>query len=87
MGEYSIFCEDWEEGVSYNQGNIAIYDDRIWVKNSMDYGSIFSEKYKEFYFPQIKDIKHDTVSNISGIETTEVIESIDILKDYDKKNN
>lgn len=59
MGEYSIFCEDWEEGVSYNQGNIAIYDDKVWVKNSTDYGSIFSEKYKEFYFPQIKDLKHD----------------------------
>ena len=34
------------------------------------------------YINNIKDIKHDIVSNISGIETTEVIESIDILKDY-----
>ena len=59
MGEYSIFCEDWEEGVVYNNGNIAIYDDNIWLKNGNDYGSIFSEKYKEFYFPQIKDLKHD----------------------------
>ena len=34
------------------------------------------------YINHIKDIKHDTVSNISGIETVEVIKSIDILKDY-----
>ena len=87
MGEYSIFCEDWEEGVSYNQGNIAIYDDRIWVKNGMDYGSIFSEKYKEFYFPQIKDIKHD--ENYQWFEKTgnaNITYSQSQWEDYTDKN-
>ena len=34
------------------------------------------------YINHINDIKHDTISNISGIETVEVIKSIDVLKDY-----
>ena len=55
MGEYSIFCEEWEDGVKYNKGDLVIYDDRIWEKNNIDDGYIYSKKYKERYFPQIGD--------------------------------
>lgn len=59
MGEYSIFCNDWEEGVEYSSSDIAIYDEKVWMKNDTDYGSLYSNRYKEFYFPQIKDMKYD----------------------------
>ena len=51
------------------------------IINEEDTISVVTKQGSE-YINNIKDIKHDIVSNISGIETTEVIESIDILKDY-----
>ena len=51
------------------------------IINEDDTISVVTKQGSE-YINHIKDIKHDTVSNISGIETAEVIESIDILKDY-----
>ena len=51
------------------------------IINEEDTISVVTKQGTE-YINHIKDIKHDTVSNISGIETAEVIESIDILKDY-----
>ena len=51
------------------------------IINEEDTISVVTKQGSE-YINHIKDIKHDTVSNISGIETAEVIESIDILKDY-----
>ena len=53
----------------------------IYIINEEDTISVVTKQGSE-YINNIKDIKHDIVSNISGIETTEVIESIDILKDY-----
>lgn len=62
MGEFSIFCNDWEEGIEYKDGDIAIYDDEVWLKkntSTLNYGSIYSEKYKELYFPQIGSMTYD----------------------------
>lgn len=51
------------------------------IINEEDTVSVVTKQGCE-YINHIKDIKHDTVSNISGIETVDVIKSIDILKDY-----
>ena len=53
LGEYSIFCEEWENGIEYQEDDLVIFDDRIWKKTSGGTGSIYSTKYKETYFPQI----------------------------------
>ena len=50
LGEFSIFCGEWEEGVEYQEGDIAIYDDEIWLKNKQGYGSDYDPIYKESNF-------------------------------------
>lgn len=75
MGEYSILCNEWEEGVDYrssdyflglnsehSHGALVIYDDEIWKfkgENDDDYGSIYSKKYRELYFPRINEMSDD----------------------------
>lgn len=65
MGEYSIFSSDWEEGEDYssklNSGTTVLYDDDVWqLKKGIDgYGSLYSNKYKELYFPNISNMPHD----------------------------
>lgn len=65
LGEFSIFSNEWEAGENYqtelSYGTTVIYDDEVWqfkpnkdIEN--DYGSIYSKKYKESYFPQISDL-------------------------------
>lgn len=51
------------------------------IINEEDTVSVVTKQGCE-YINHIKDIKHDTISNISDIETVDVIKSIDILKDY-----
>ena len=53
MGEFSIFCDEWEEGAEYTKDSLSIYDEKVWIKYGTDYGSIYSDRYKELYFPQI----------------------------------
>ena len=50
LGEFSIFCGEWEEGVEYQEGVITIYDDDIWLKNNRGYGSDYDPIYKESNF-------------------------------------
>lgn len=50
LGEFSIFCGEWEEGVEYQEGDVAIYDDEIWLKNNKGYGSDYDPVYKESNF-------------------------------------
>lgn len=66
MGEYSIFSSDWEEGEDYRSKSIAngttvLYDDEVWKFNGSgdNYGSLYSNKYKELYFPNISGMPHD----------------------------
>ncbi|WP_312258327.1 hypothetical protein [Romboutsia ilealis] len=51
------------------------------IINENDTISVVTKQGSE-YINNIKDIKHDTVSNILGVETVEVVKSIDISKDY-----
>lgn len=69
LGEFSIFSKDWEEGEDYRSssniynGATVIYNDEVWSLKSgittSDYGSIFSTKYDEFYFPNISQLPYD----------------------------
>ena len=59
MGEFSIFCDDWEAGEEYTKDSLSIYDEKVWIKYGTDYGSIYSDRYKELYFPQISGMPHD----------------------------
>lgn len=70
LGEMSIFSNEWEDGVDYrsyadgiNSGTTVIYNDEIWQFNNNSssgcVGSIYSEKYKERYFPQINGMPYD----------------------------
>lgn len=66
LGEFSIFCDEWEEGIEYKKGDIVLYDDNVWVKKITDsekYGSIYSNRYKELYFPELgKEISYEDSS-------------------------
>lgn len=75
LGEFSIFCDEWEEGVEYQEGDVAIYDDEIWLKNDKGYGSDYDEKYKELNF-STSGWNSYTDSKLSGITNTDTIYSV-----------
>lgn len=50
IGEYSIFSKEWEEGVEYKSGDTVVFNDEIWKLNVSNGGSIYSNRYREFYF-------------------------------------
>lgn len=70
LGEFSIFCGEWEEGVEYQKGDVAIYDDEIWLKNNQGYGSEYVEEYKELIF-STSEWTNYTDANLSANTNTE----------------
>lgn len=50
IGEYSIFSKEWEEGVVYKSGDTVVFNDEVWKLNVPNGGSIYSNRYREFYF-------------------------------------
>ena len=75
LGEFSIFCGEWEEGVKYQEGDIAIYDDEIWLKNNQGYGSEYVEEYKELIF-STSEWTNYTDANLSANTNTDTKYSV-----------
>ena len=89
LGEFSIFCDEWEEGVEYQEGDVAIYEDEIWLKNNKGYGSDYDEKYKELNFStsgwsSYTDAK---LSAITNTDTTYSVKNGKVFYDSDVNAN
>lgn len=60
LGEFTIFSKDWNEGEDYgSEGATVIFNDDLYEFNPKgnDFGSLYSTKYKENYFPNKNAIK------------------------------
>ena len=54
LGEFTIFSKDWNEGEDYgSEGATVIFNDDLYEfkPKGDDFGSLYSTKYKENYFP------------------------------------
>lgn len=55
MGEFSIFCEEWEPGIDflseqYRSGATIVYEENVYKLNGNGSGTTYDEQYKELLF-------------------------------------
>lgn len=55
MGEFSIFCEEWEPGIDFlseqhRSGAIIVYEENVYKLNGNGSGTTYDEQYKELLF-------------------------------------
>lgn len=67
LGEFSIFCEEWEPGVSYNKNDIVLYNENVW-KLTGDTSGYFSPTFKEMYFSNLSNLSYSDKESYSDTE-------------------
>ncbi len=75
LGEFTIFSKDWNEGEDYgSEGATVIFNDDLYEfnPNGNDFGSLYSTKYKENYFPNEDAIKGTWMEEWLGKSSNEL---------------
>lgn len=75
LGEFTIFSKDWNEGEDYgSEGATVIFNDDLYEfkPKGDDFGSLYSTKYKENYFPNEDAIKGTWMEEWLGKSSNEL---------------